>query len=219
VTGGRGGVAVLQAVAAHKDRDKVDWSRVHVWWSDERFLPAADPERNDLQAREALLRHIAIPEENVHAIAAADEGVSVEEAAEAYEAALAQFSSEDADGEQQPWPSFDICLLGVGPDAHIASLFPDHPQIHITDRSVVAVHDSPKPPPVRVTMTRPVINSSKRVWLVLTGQEKAGALGLALAGASYASVPAAGAKGRRRTIFFVDQAAASQVPEDLIDPD
>lgn len=68
-------------------------------------------------------------------------------------------------------------------------------------------------------MTRPVINSSKRVWLVMTGADKASALGLALAGASYASVPAAGAKGRKRTVFFVDEAAAEQVAPELIDRD
>ena len=79
------------------------------------------------------------------------------------------------------------------------------------------MRDSPKPPPERVTLTRPVINGSRRVWLVLAGADKAAALGLALAGASYASVPAAGAKGRRRTIFFIDEAAASQVPPELID--
>ncbi len=110
-----------------------------------------------------------------------------------------------------------MCFLGVGPDGHIASLFPDRPEILITDRAVVPVRDSPKPPPDRVSMTRPVINGSQRVWMVLSGADKASALGLALAGASYASVPAAGAKGRKRTVFFVDDAAASQVPPELID--
>jgi 6-phosphogluconolactonase len=89
----------------------------------------------------------------------------------------------------------------------------------VTDAAVLPVRDSPKPPPERITLTRPVINASKRVWLVLTGADKASALGLALAGASYASVPAAGAKGRRRTVFFVDEAAASEVSPDLIDSD
>ena len=89
----------------------------------------------------------------------------------------------------------------------------------MTDRAAVAVHDSPKAPPIRVTLTRPVINASQRVWLVLTGSEKASALGLALAGASYVSVPAAGAKGRHRTLFFVDADAAAEVPAELIDPD
>jgi 6-phosphogluconolactonase len=99
----------------------------------------------------------------------------------------------------------------------VASLFPDRPEILVTDAATLPVRDSPKPPPLRVTVTRPVINSSKRVWLVMTGSEKASALGLALAGASYASVPAAGAKGRKRTVFFVDEAAAAKVPAQLID--
>ncbi|MFW1332153.1 6-phosphogluconolactonase, partial [Vibrio parahaemolyticus] len=83
----------------------------------------------------------------------------------------------------------------------IASLFPDRPEISVTDRATVPVRDSPKPPPERISLTRPVINSSKRVWMVIAGADKAAALGLALAGASYQSVPAAGAKGRRRTAF------------------
>jgi 6-phosphogluconolactonase len=109
-------------------------------------------------------------------------------------------------GDNGAWPAFDVCFLGVGPDGHIASLFPDRPEILIADRTVVGVRDSPKPPPDRISMTRPVINGSKRVWMVVSGNDKASALGLALAGASYASVPAAGAKGRKRTVFFVDDA-------------
>jgi len=217
LTGGGAGIAALRVAAERRDRDDVDWSRVHVWWSDERFVPRADPERNERQAREALLDALPLPPENVHAMIASDAGISAEDAAIAYEHALAAFSCTAPDGATQPWPSFDICLLGVGPDAHIASLFPDRPEILVTDRAAIAVHDSPKPPPTRVSLTRPVINASERLWLVLTGEEKASALGLALAGASYASVPAAGAKGRRRTTFFVDEAAAAQVPQELID--
>jgi 6-phosphogluconolactonase len=218
LTGGRAGVAVLTAVAAQPGIDLVDWSRVHFWWSDDRYVPEADQDRNALQARQALLDQLAAPAENVHEILASDRSESADAAAEAYSADLARFpSSEDADAT--PYPSFDICLLGVGPDAHIASLFPDRAEINVTDRAAVAVYDSPKAPPVRVTLTRPVINASQRVWLVLTGSEKASALGLALAGASYASVPAAGAKGRHRTLFFVDADAAAEVPAELIDPD
>jgi 6-phosphogluconolactonase len=107
----------------------------------------------------------------------------------------------------------------VGPDGHIASLFPDRPGIRETERTVIAVRDSPKPPPERLSLTRPVINGSARIWLVLSGTDKASALGLALAGASYTEVPAAGAKGRKRTVFFVDRDASSEVPESLIAPD
>jgi 6-phosphogluconolactonase len=210
LTGGSMGGAVLSAAGRHPRAEQVDWSRVHFWWSDERFVPVGHQDRNDRQSREALLD--SIPTAHVHSAAGSDAGIDVDAAADAYAAELARYGT----GEQ-PWPSFDVCFLGVGPDGHIASLFPDRPEILIVDRAVVAVRDSPKPPPERVSMTRPVINSSKRVWMVLAGADKAAALGLALAGASYASVPVAGAKGRKRTVFFVDEAAASQVPHELID--
>lgn len=210
LTGGSMGGAVLAAAGRHPRADHVDWSRVHFWWSDERFVPVGHPDRNDRQSREALLD--SIPSAQVHSAAGSDAAIDVDAAADAYAAELARYGTDD-----QPWPSFDVCFLGVGPDGHIASLFPDRPEILVVDRAVVAVRDSPKPPPERVSMTRPVINSSKRVWMVLAGADKAAALGLALAGASYASVPVAGAKGRKRTVFFVDEAAASQVPHELID--
>ncbi|GAB2836380.1 6-phosphogluconolactonase [Microbacterium insulae] len=212
LTGGSMGSAVLAAAAKSPRVERIDWSRVHFWWSDERFVPAGHPDRNDQQARTALLDSLGLPAANIHAPAASDDGLELDAAAEAYAAELARFAGVDG-----PWPSFDVCFLGVGPDGHIASLFPDRPEILITDRAVVAVRDSPKPPPSRISMTRPVINSSKRVWMVLAGTDKASALGLALAGASYASVPAAGAKGRKRTVFFIDLAAAANVPPELID--
>jgi 6-phosphogluconolactonase len=80
------------------------------------------------------------------------------------------------------------------------------------------VRNSPKPPPERLSLTLPVINSSARVWLVVAGADKASALGLTLAGASINEVPAAGVEGRRKTLFFVDAEAAAEVPENLIDP-
>ncbi|MCE4024701.1 6-phosphogluconolactonase [Microbacterium sp. Au-Mic1] len=214
LTGGSMGSAVLRAVAEDARTPQVDWSLVHFWWGDERFVPAQDPDRNAGQARTALLDRIPVPAENVHEMAASDAGLSLDEGAAAYAAELARFG--DA---ERAWPSFAVCFLGVGPDGHIASLFPDHAEIRVTDAAVLPVRNSPKPPPERITLTRPVINSSKRVWLVLTGAEKASALGLALAGANYENVPAAGAKGRKRTVFFVDEAAASEVAPELIDVD
>ena len=213
LTGGTMGSAVLVAAAAHHKLGRVDWSRVHFWWSDERFVGRDDGDRNEKQARSALLDDLDIAEGHIHAMASTDDGEDLDAAAERYAAELARYPQEDG----TPWPAFDICFLGVGPDGHIASLFPDRPEILRTDRAIVGVRDSPKPPPLRISATRPVINSSARVWLVLAGADKAAALGLALAGASYASVPAAGAKGRKRTVFFVDEAAAAQVPPELID--
>ena len=212
LTGGSMGGAVLRQAADDPRVKSIDWSLVHFWWGDERFVPRDDPDRNALQSRQALLDHIPVPAENVHEVAGSDDGLTLDEAATAYAADLARFGT-----EENPWPSFAVCFLGVGPDGHIASLFPDRDEVTVTDVAALPVRDSPKPPPERVTLTRPVLNSSKRVWLVLTGADKASALGLALAGASYTSVPAAGAKGRKRTVFFVDEAAASEVSPDLID--
>ena len=215
LTGGSMGGRVLASVARHPRRSEIDWSLVHFWWSDERFVPRGSADRNDVDAFAALFDLIDIPAGNIHTMAGSDDGVDLDTAAEAYAAELARF----ADPAVGAWPSFDVCFLGVGPDAHIASLFPDRPEITVTDRATLPVRESPKPPPERITMTRPVINSSKRVWMVMAGPDKASALGLALAGASYQSVPAAGAKGRKRTVFFVDEAAAAKVPPELIDSD
>ena len=218
LTGGTMGGAVLRTAARDPRLAEIDWSLVHFWFGDERFVPSDSDDRNEKQAREALLDGLDIPAANIHAVASSDEGLDLDAAAIAYADELAQFAPSDR-SETGPWPSFDICFLGVGPDAHIASLFPDRPEISVTDRATVPVRDSPKPPSDRVSLTRPVINSSKRVWMVIAGADKAAALGLALAGASYQSVPAAGAKGRRRTAFFVDESAADQVPPQLIDRD
>ena len=158
-----------------------------------------------------MLDALELPAENLHPFPASDGELSLDEAAEAYAAELAQHG---VDG--LPHPIFDITFLGVGPDGHIASLFPHRSGIQVTDRTVIPVRNSPKPPPERLSLTRPVINSSQRVWLVLAGADKASALGLALAGASRDEVPVAGIKGRKRTVFFVDGDAAAEVPETLI---
>lgn len=214
LTGGTSGTAVLAAAGRNPTRSEIDWSQVHFWWGDERFVPRAHSDRNDRGAWEGFLNHIDVPAENVHSMAASDDGVTLDEGADAYAAELARFGD-----SERAWPSFDVCFLGVGPDGHIASLFPDRPEIQVVDRGAVAVRDSPKPPPERISLTRPVINASQRVWMVLSGADKASALGLVLAGASYESVPAAGAKGRKRTMLFVDEAAAADVPDELIAQD
>ena len=117
----------------------------------------------------------------------------------------------------RPSPEFAVCFLGVGPDGHIASLFPDRGEVQVAEATVLAVRESPKPPPERITFTRPVINTSRRVWLVAAGSDKAPALGLALAGASWFSVPAAGVRGTEETVAWLDREAASDIPEDLLD--
>lgn len=213
LTGGTMGAAVLAAIATSPARDSVDWSRIRFWWSDERYLPRGDPERNETQSRAALLDLLPLDPVQIHAMPAPGEHAGIEEAADAYAAELAAAAPDGAAS-----PRFDVLFLGVGPDGHVASLFPDHALVHETERTVVAETDSPKPPPERLSFTLPVINSADRIWLVLAGADKAGALGLALAGADIADVPAAGVEGRKRTVFFVDREAAAEVPEALIAP-
>jgi 6-phosphogluconolactonase len=212
LTGGSVGTGVLASINESPARDTIDWSRVVLWWGDERWLPTGDPERNDAQADAALLNNLPLRPENIHRFASTDAGIELDEAASVYAAELAE-AGIDADGS---YPRFDITFLGVGPDGHIASLFPEHAGIRVTDESVIAVRNSPKPPPERLSLTLPVINSSDRVWLVLAGSDKASALGLALANANTLEVPVSGVQGRLRTVFFVDQDAAAEVPSELI---
>ncbi|MBG6214048.1 6-phosphogluconolactonase [Cryobacterium sp. CAN_C2] len=226
LTGGSVGIAVLAAINESAARDTIEWSRVNFWWGDERWVPRADPMRNEWQAREALLDHIDVPPANIHSFGASDDATATSDDATAtsdgdpLDAAAARYSAEllAHAPEGARYPRFDVTFLGVGPDGHIASLFPHRSGIREREASVITVRDSPKPPAVRLSLTRPVLNSSDRVWLVLAGSDKASALGLALAGASRDEVPAAGIKGRYRTMFFVDSDAAAQVPENLIAP-
>lgn len=213
LTGGTIGIAVLEAINGSPARDTIDWSKVHFWWGDERFVEKSSEDRNERQAREALLDHLPVPPENIHPFPASDEIADIAEAASVYAAELEAFAPEG-----QAYPKFDITFLGVGPDGHIASLFPDRAGIRETEATVIVERESPKPPPLRLSLTRPVLNASDRIWLVLSGSDKASALGLALAGASYTEVPVAGAKGRKRTVFFVDNDASVNVPENLIAP-
>jgi 6-phosphogluconolactonase len=211
LTGGGMGGQTQRAIRDSSARDTVEWERVHFWWGDERFLPAGDPERNDVQAREALLDALAIPAANIHPFPASDQIPDIDEAAAAYADQLVL-----AAPEGQRLPRFDITFLGVGPDGHIASLFPDREGYRKGENTVIAVRDAPKPPPNRLSLTLPAINSSDRIWMVLAGPDKAPVLGLALAGATANEVPAAGVMGRKRTVFFVDKKAAADVPESLI---
>lgn len=213
LTGGTMGSAVLQAIGDSPARGSVDWSRMSFWWGDERYLPHGDPERNDTQAKAALLDRLELSAHQVHSLPAPGEHPSIEAAADAYAAELAAAADGDA-----AHPRFDVTFLGVGPDGHVASLFPDHASVHVTDRVVLAETNSPKPPAERLSLSLPTLNESDRIWLVLAGPDKAGALGLALAGASVEDVPAAGVEGRKRTVFFVDREAAAEVPEALIAP-
>ena len=202
LTGGGVGTRVLTELL--KRSTTIDWDRVHLWWGDERFLPAGDPERNETGARAALIDAIPIPPPNVHPMPA-DMGQGVTQAALAYADELAR---ESHDGFV---PDFDVLLLGMGPEGHVASLFPGMPALHDAG-SVAAVEDSPKPPPTRVSLTLTAIRAAGEVWVVAAGAAKAEAVAAAVApGTLPDAVPAAGARGREATVFWLDRTAAAEL--------
>ncbi|HET8683673.1 MAG TPA: 6-phosphogluconolactonase [Micromonosporaceae bacterium] len=207
LTGGGVAAEVYRALRNSPARDSVDWSRVDIWWGDERFLPAGHPERNETQAREALLDAVPVQAERVHPMPAADgpDGNDPEAAAARYAEELAAAAPGTA-----VLPHFDVLLLGMGEDGHVASVFPEHPVAYET-RPVCAVRGAPKPPPVRLTLTLPAINTAEEVWLVVTGAAKASAVGMALTGAGPVQLPAAGVAGVDRTLWLLDRAAAAEL--------
>lgn len=212
LTGGTIGIGSLAAVAELPARVAVDWKRVHLWWGDERFLPSGDKERNETQAREALLDGLDLDPARVHPMASTDgpDGTNAEAAAERYAAELDRYAPHGDDV-----PEFDVSLFGMGPDGHVASLFPEHPGVYEDGPTVIAVHNSPKPPPDRLSLTFRAIQNSREVWVVAAGGEKAAAAHMALSGAGRVQIPAAGALGQIRTLWLLDRACASELPPGL----
>lgn len=203
LTGGSMGGLSLQSLPGAIG---VDWSNVHFWWGDERFVPAGDSDRNDVEADHAALTALQVPAENVHRVSGPGEVADAEAAAAAYSAAIR--APKPGDGV------FDVVMLGMGPDGHVASLFPHHPAQRTGNAIAIAVHDSPKPPPDRVSLTFECLNRSRQVWLLVAGAEKAEAVAAAHApGADRWQVPAAGVHGQDGTIWWLDSAAAADLSE------
>lgn len=210
-----GGIAgrTYTAVADSPAHAAVDWSRVDVWWGDERFLPRGHAERNESLARDTLLDRLPLDPERVHAMPAA-EGVLTHDpdrAAAVYAEELRRCARPE---DHASVPSFDVLLLGMGPDGHVASLFPEHPGLY-DERAVTAVHGAPKPPPIRLSMTLPTLLRAREVWFLVSGADKARAVRLALSGAGPMQVPAAGVRGQQRTLWLLDHGAAGEVPSSL----
>ena len=200
LTGGGVGIKLLVRVRESPACAAIDWSRVEIFWGDERFVPAADPERNEKQAREALLDHVPVDPARVHAMAPSDGefGDEVDAAAAAYAEII-----DARDG-------LDLVMLGMGDEGHVASIFPESPAVYDT-RSVVPVRNCPKPPPTRVSLTLPTIRQAAEVWIITAAASKAGAVALALGGADEVDLPAAGATGRSHTRWLLDTQSASEL--------
>lgn len=200
LTGGRIATRAYRRLAADGPGSAVDWSRVALWWGDERFVAADSEDRNDRGALESLIPALPLAEANIHRMPADDGSLDLDAAAAAYDDELAG-------------TTFDICLLGVGPDGHVASVFPDHPSFETSlnaSTDVIGVRDSPKPPPLRISLTHPAINRSAQVWFTVSGADKADAVGWATSGST--DVPAGHAHGTEQTVWLLDQDAAARLP-------
>ncbi len=210
LTGGSMGIAVLAELARHPRLSEVDFSKVHFWWSDERFVAAGHEDRNEQQAKDALLSQLDIPAKNLHIMGSTDTFETPEAAAQAYAAELAEYAEKD-----DAAPVFDLTLLGMGPDGHIASLFPHREEIHLREGVALAIHDSPKPPPTRVSLTLPVIRASQRIWFLIAGSDKAEATARLTEAAKLSDeqlidevlteTPAAGARGLAETLVLATE--------------
>ena len=209
ITGGTVGILTLARISDLAEAHSLDWSRVHVWWGDERFVRSDSQDRNAVQAHEALFSKISIPSENVHAFPAVpadaqDVDAALDQAVKDFEKTIDGFVS--SPGEQL---KFDLTFLGMGPDGHIASLFPGH-EIPATGVRVTAEHNSPKPPPHRLTFTYEAINNSQLIWFVVAGADKANAVGVAFSDNGN-SLPVGRVNGLSETVWYLDKSAASQL--------
>lgn len=163
LAGGTTFIGAYRLLAESPRREAVDWARVVVFFGDERCVPEGAPERNDRAAREALLDHVPIPPANVHAV-----DVSRRDPAGPYESEI----FETFGVPRGSVPRFDLVLLGMGPDGHVASLFPGHDALNVANRLVARIAGSPKPPPERITMTYTLLNAARTVLLVASGSAK-----------------------------------------------
>lgn len=199
LTGGTIGIATLSAISRVPTVSQIDFSKVHFWWGDERFVEFDSPDRNALQARKALLGKIAVPEQNIHEFPHREPGVSLQQAAIRFETDLAELQ-----------PDFDFAFVGMGPDGHVCSLFPGH-EVETNGAMgqaglVIAESDSPKRPAERLSFSYAAMNSVDEIWFVVAGADKADAIADVF-GDEVSNLPAAKIMGKSKTVWFIDQTA------------
>lgn len=197
LTGGTVGIATLAAIAANGDCPKVDWERVHFWWGDERFVAANSEDRNSNQARKALLSKISVDQAKIHEFPAADE-LDLSTAMRNFQAELDRVK-----------PSFDLAFLGMGPDGHIASLFPGKPEIP-SGTMLISEDDSPKPPKQRLSFSYEALCGAAEIWFVVAGSDKAEAVEVAFSDEPE-RLPVGRVSGQKATRWFIDATAGNRV--------
>jgi 6-phosphogluconolactonase len=204
LTGGSIAEELHREVARLSPGSGVDWSRVVLWWGDERWLPTGSADRNEVQAHESFISAVGVDPSHVHPMPASDEGLSLADAAVAYGETMREHGA----------GSFDVLMLGVGPDGHVASLFPGHPAAVLRDAIAVPVEESPKPPPQRISLTFEAMERSDAVWFVAAGADKADAVAAAMSGPAEigspeaVECPARVPRGTEETVWWLDPETA-----------
>jgi 6-phosphogluconolactonase len=213
VTGGGIVDAVIGLLGEASATSDLDWSRVDIWWGDERFVPADSSDRNELETLGAGLGELPLDPSRIHPMPASGGvwGDDLDAAAAGYADELFA-SAQDDPGAEPGLPALDVILLGVGPDGHCASLFPEHPALGELDALVAPVRNSPKPPPLRTTLTFRALDAIDHVWLIVSSTGKADAVARAITNANPVLTPSAGPRGRRETVWLLDAEAASLLP-------
>ncbi len=197
LTGGRVANLAYEHLARVVGRSKVDPGALELWWTDEAFVPTDDPRRNSLQALSRLAVTFPLSPAHTHPMPSSDASADPAQAALTY-------------GTDLAGRVIDICLLGLGENGHVAALHPDHPSAEPTSAIAVGVTDAPKPPSEQVSLSLATINKSREVWMLATGKEKAHAVARTFRGD--ASTISAHVSGVDRTVWFIDEAAASELP-------
>jgi 6-phosphogluconolactonase len=196
LTGGRIAQLMYARFADISRKEPIKAQHLELWWGDERFLPSSDPDRNAGPTLE-ILGSLGLSPAHTHSMPSSDGFAEGAQAASTYAKELGD-------------TTFDICLLGLGPDGHVASIFPGHPSEEPTTARVIEVTEAPKPPADRISLTLPVLSRSTEVWFLVSGSDKARAVELAVNGDP--SIPGGRVRGVEATRFFVDDEAASLLP-------
>lgn len=197
LTGGRIANRMYAALGLLVEDSPLDPARLELWWGDERFLPTGDPDRNAGATLAILAGHFPLDPARTHPMPAADGLVDSAASAATYAKELGK-------------TAFDVCLLGMGADGHVASIFPHHPSFAESNHTVIGVNDAPKPPAERISLTVSALSRSREVWFLVSGADKADAVRRSVAGDR--DVPAGVVRGTERTRWFLDRDAASGLP-------
>jgi 6-phosphogluconolactonase len=198
LTGGTVGILTLEVLAKALPTSQVHVSKIHFWWGDERFVTSDSADRNANQARLALLNSLDIAPDHLHEFPSADDNLDLQVAKGQF---AAHIKAVFGDSE----PRMDLTILGMGPDGHVASLFPGE---HHEDELIVSVSDSPKPPAQRLSFSMDLINQSEKILFVVAGIDKAEAVESVHKNPE-SELPAAQVSARGQTLWIVDEAAGA----------